>query len=171
MKAMHPTAILVAGLPGSGKSYFARHLAPTLEAAYFNSDILRKTLVADRHYTFSEKANIYAEMLSRFDHALRAGQTVVVDATFYKKELRDQFSDVAHAIGAKVVWVLCTASEARIRERLSHPRKDSEADFAVYKQIKDEFEPIEEPHLVLRTDHDDTETLIEKTVAWIETQV
>jgi len=36
--------IVVTGLPGSGKSYFAQQLAPLMDAEYINSDKVRSLM-------------------------------------------------------------------------------------------------------------------------------
>jgi predicted kinase len=43
--------VIVFGLPGSGKSYFATRLAELLNASYISSDQLRMQLYAKRTYT------------------------------------------------------------------------------------------------------------------------
>jgi hypothetical protein len=160
-------AILVAGLPGSGKTYFARRLAGKLGAAYLSSDILRKTLTPHRSYSEAEKQKVYAELESRLSHALRAAQTVVVDATFIQEDLRKRFAETARVANAKSIIIEVKASEETIRERLSHPREDSDADFAVYERLRDLHEPISLPHLVLHSDQMDVEEMIGQTKKWI----
>lgn len=163
-----PLAILIAGLPGSGKTYFAKRLAPALGAAYFSTDIMRKTKAPDRTYTHAEKTSVYHELLDRFQHALRSAQTVVMDATFYREDIRDEFERAAKAAMARVVWIEVRADEALIRTRLAQPREDSDADFTVYQKLKAEYEPITQPHLVLYSDHNDVAAMITQAQAWIQ---
>ena len=111
-------AILVCGLPGSGKTFFAKRFAPAIGAAYFSSDIMRKTMSADHAYTPREKANVYTALLERMGHALRAAQTVVIDATFYKEELRNEFVKEARSANTKVVWIEVLANKSVVRDRL-----------------------------------------------------
>ena len=55
--------IIVCGLPGSGKSYFAERLAKKIDADYVNSDRLRKELFPSRTYSDREKATVYWRMV------------------------------------------------------------------------------------------------------------
>ncbi|MFN8395239.1 MAG: AAA family ATPase [Bacteroidia bacterium] len=168
MSQQQPLAILVSGLPGSGKTYFAKRLAPALGACYFSTDVMRKTKTPDRTYSYAERASVYQELLDRVDKTLHAAQTVVMDATFYKKELRDAFEQAAVRAMAKVVWIEVVADEEVVKERLSHPREDSEADYAIYLKMKAEHEPIQETHLVLHSDQSSVEDMIGQTRAWLE---
>ena len=63
--------IIVSGLPGSGKSYFASRLARKFEATYINSDLMRKKIEAQGRYAFDDKLNVYEEMASRAGKNLR----------------------------------------------------------------------------------------------------
>ena len=57
--------ILVLGLPGSGKSYFAGRLAQKINAEYLNSDQIRKEMFQGRTYSDSEKAKVYEALLQK----------------------------------------------------------------------------------------------------------
>lgn len=168
MSTSSAIAILVAGLPGSGKTYFAKRFAPAIGAAYFSSDIMRRSLSHERTYSPREKAEVYTALLERMGHSLRAAQTVVIDATFYKASLRNEFMQQARAANAQVLWIEVRANKSVVRERLQHKREDSDADYSVYLKLRDDFEPIKEPHLVLHTDKSEIEALVAQAIAWME---
>jgi predicted kinase len=63
--------IIVMGLPGSGKSYFAQRLAITINADYISSDRVRKTMMSSRTYSTKEKLLVYDEMLSQMQLAVQ----------------------------------------------------------------------------------------------------
>ena len=65
------------------------------------------------------------------------------------------FEAVARALGVPVFRAEVRAGEETIRRRLATPRPDSEADFAVYEKIREQYEPWAEPHIVLWTDTDE----------------
>jgi predicted kinase len=127
--------IIVFGLPGSGKSYFASRLADKINADYINSDKLRRMMIDKRTYTANEKLAVYDEMLKQALEAGKKRTNIVLDATFYKNAIRKIFIGGVEN-GADIRFIEVRADESLIRERLKKPREYSEADFEVYKKIK-----------------------------------
>jgi predicted kinase len=144
--------ILISGLPGSGKTTLARAYAARYGAVHLNSDLQRQALGLMGHYRPEDKEKVYQSLLEKARAALEEGQTVVVDSTFYKESIREPFRQLAMDCDVRWYWVELRASEPQIRERLQKPRPDSEADFKVYEKIRDAYEPIHEPHLILWSD-------------------
>ncbi len=159
--------IIVAGLPGSGKSYFAEKLAAKLGAAYVNSDVTRKEINALGKYSLREKLAVYEKMAGLTKEILKGQATVVVDATFYRDAMRKLFHTIAKECSSGICWIHVTASEALIRERLRKPRVNSEADFGVYQEIRDEFEAMTIPHLALESTNDNIISMLTKAIAYI----
>ena len=141
--------ILISGLPGSGKTTLAKAYAARYGAVHLNSDLLRRELGLMGHYSPEDKEKVYNTLLERTRQLLAEGREVVVDSTFFKESIREPFRHVASGSGARLYWVEVRAPERVIRERLQTPRPDSEADFGVYEKIRDLYEPLGEPHLVL----------------------
>ncbi len=159
--------VLVMGLPGSGKTYFASLLAKKMEAMHYNSDHIRKEVGKWDKYDDMSKLNTYDAMLSKMHEAVQAGKDVVLDATFYKQYLRDKFYNTAEQLNTPLLMIEVRAAEDTIRQRVSKPRADSQADYEVYEKIKAEFEPDEKDHLVLYSDEESTETMISKALNYI----
>lgn len=158
------TAIVaVCGLPGSGKSYFASRLAEATGALYLSSDEIRKELYAIRTYSDEEKADVYRELTARALQAAREN-VVVLDATFYRKDLRDE---VGKTIETPVRWIEVRADESVVRDRMNRPRTHSEADFDVYLKIKDAWEPLTDEHLVLQSTNDNIDEMLEQAVQYL----
>ncbi|HEY8402311.1 MAG TPA: AAA family ATPase [Cytophagaceae bacterium] len=151
--------IAVSGLPGVGKSFFARHLAEKLKAAYLSTDTLRKEIIPSRTYSEKEKTLVYNELVNRIN-ALEDKDWIVVDATFHKNENRARVEEIAQKKGVRLFWIKVTASEETIRERVSKPRPDSDANFAVYQKIKEAFEDFQTPVLILNSDHQSVDSMI-----------
>ena len=161
--------IIVFGLPGSGKSFFASRLAVRLGSTYISTDALRFELFPKRTYSDSEKMRVYDHMLNMmvrdiFDHA-----TIVLDGTFYKESLRNKFEEEAKKLGDKLIYIEVIASEKEIKQRTEKPRINSEANFDVYLKLKQEFEPVKTDHLVLDSSASNIEVMIDQAIHYIGT--
>lgn len=150
--------ILIAGLPGTGKTTIARALSAMIGAIHLNSDVLRSQLGLMGQYTAEAKQQVYDALLDSAGVALAAGKTVIVDSTFYQKSIRQPFEHLAKVCGVPLHWVEIQASERTLEERLGKPRPDSEADYSVYEKIRDLFEPLPEARLVINSDEETPES-------------
>lgn len=146
------TLILVAGLPGTGKTTFARALASSTGAEHLNSDMVRDALGMRGKYDPTTKATVYQEMLRRTEAHLAEGRDTIVDATFFKENLRKPYIGLGNSYAKAVRWIELKASEKTIKKRTGEKRGFSEADFNVYQKIKADYEPLEQGHLVLWSD-------------------
>src|SRR5688572_2457772 len=126
--------IVVFGLPGSGKSYFAERLAKKIEADYVNSDRLRREMFPARTYSEQEKAAVYNAMLAKMRRAVKQKKDVVLDATFHNNETRKPFMQAGKK-NDRICFIEITADEDLISRRLQKERAYSEADFEVYNLI------------------------------------
>ncbi len=129
--------VLVGGLPGSGKTTVAKHLAATYSWVHVSSDLTRKGLAgvaSGQHfkegyrkglYTPENTALTYASMLSDARLALRKGHSVVLDASWIDGRTREPARSLADELSADLIEVQCTASphvaDARILHRSSTP--------------------------------------------------
>jgi predicted kinase len=159
--------IIVFGLPGSGKSYFAERLAADMGAAYINSDRLRKKMFSSRTYAEQEKEEVYLAMLARMKEAMLQKTSIVIDATFHREKIRKRF--IAEAGGkGHILFIEVRANEDIIRERLSQPRPDSEADYEVYRLIQKQWQPLKSRHLVLESTNSNIEYMLQKTAVYLQ---
>jgi uncharacterized protein len=164
-----PCLVLVAGLPGTGKSTLARRLAAAQGLFVIHSDVVRKELAGvptesanlERApiYTSAWDDRTYAECLRRAEAIWCEGGRVLIDATFRQEAKRRLFFDAAARWSVPAVMFQCEAEPATIRARLQQRRGDvSDADWAVYQQIAASWEPAGERTrqmcYVVRTDND-----------------
>lgn len=143
--------VAVAGLPGSGKSTAAGICAQLLGADWLRTDVIRKELFPQPNYNNpAESAAVHAAFFRRAEEGLRAGRSVVLDATFVLRQSRQRARQVAERCGVDLLLLLVTAPGPVIRQRLAQRTGDaSDADFAVYLLLKAEFEPIRGPHVAI----------------------
>jgi predicted kinase len=161
------TVIIVMGLPGCGKSYFAERLATALGAVYINSDRIRKTMISSRTYSLEEKLSVYNEMLNQMQLSVKENESVVLDGTFYKHSIRRMFIQKAKRAGG-IIFIEVRAAESLIQERLQHKRMDSEADFKVYHIIKSQWEPLGEKHLIVQSTKDNITDMLLTAIDYLQ---
>ena len=167
MKGNASKVVIVFGLPGSGKSYFASQLARSIHAKHLSSDQLRKKMFEYRSYSEEEKLSVYEEMLVIVKGLLAANENVVLDATFYKDEIRSRFLDELKE-DAEVLFIEVRASESIIKERLKGKRPDSEANFSIYEKIKKQWEPMVDDHLILQSTNDNISRMILRGIKYFQ---
>ena len=161
--------VIVFGLPGSGKSYFASRLAKRIDADYINSDRLRKEMFKMRTYSQQEKESVYQTMLQKMKQDVATNKNVVLDATFHNKETRQPFIKEMKTKGG-IYFIEIVAEERIVRERLKRKRRYSEADFEVYKMISSENEPLAESHLVLQSTNSNIKEMLGKAVDYLKSK-
>ena len=159
--------LIIFGLPGTGKTTFARALAASLGMPHFNTDIIRTELGKRQQYDQRAKSFIYEQMLERTRDELRKGKGVILDGTFHREIFRDPFTELGRDLGIPVKWIELTAKADVVRQRVSGTRPYSEADFEVYQKIRMEFEPVEGEVFRLHSDMEDLPEMIGKTVEFL----
>lgn len=156
--------VIILGLPGSGKSYFAQRLAKIIRAEYINSDRLRKETFPIPTYLEEEKAKIYDMMLQKMKDAILHHKNLVLDATFHRNEARKPF--IKQAKG-ELFFVEVWADASIIQERLKRNRPYSDADFEVHQLVKQEWEPLTEPHLLLESTDDNIHGMLQRAAQYL----
>lgn len=146
--------ILIAGLQGTGKTFISKKLVPILNAEHLSTDIIRRKILSERTYSEEEKSRVYDALFEKTSSLLSQNKSVIIDGTFYKKELRQKAFAVAQKNNSSFHKILCIASDEVIKERINLcERKETktEADLSVYEKTKANFEKFEGNFLELNT--------------------
>jgi predicted kinase len=149
--------VLLVGLPGSGKSTFARRLAPLIDAVVLESDALRRLLFESPQHGDSESKRLFRAIQAVTLRLLIDHRSVVVDATNLRETHRKPFRDIAATAGARLQVVHLTAPEDVIFERLARrrdapdPLDASRAYEGVYALLEQQQEAPRGRHLIIDT--------------------
>ncbi len=167
MQVASPILVVVLGLPGTGKTTFARALADRLGAVHLNTDMLRTELGLRGQYDEASKARIYEELLQRCRAELVLGKTVILDGTFYRQAFRDRLAGLAREGETEVEWIEICAHPETVRQRISQDRPYSEADFAVYRKIREVYEPLQIRRLQLFSDRQTGQAMLSQAMKYL----
>jgi len=124
-----PALVVVYGLMGTGKSALGRWLHASRGWLVLRSDAIRKMLsgLPQRrrvHQPFNQglyspemSARTYAHMFERAEGFLRAGQSIVLDASFGNQARRREAAELAGRYGARLLFLqtVCRPEEQRRR--------------------------------------------------------
>jgi predicted kinase len=152
--------IIMAGLPGCGKTTLAIRLAAALNAVVLSKDVLRHTLFPPELVEYSvEQDDFVVDLLLRTAEYLwnkNAEQTVILDGrTFSQQSQRQRVTDFAQRLNQPTRIVECVCAEPVAKQRLAdldsgHPAGNRNP--GLYDTVKARWQEIPEPKIVVRTD-------------------
>lgn len=162
-QASHPKLIITYGLSGSGKTWLSSQLAPKIPAIHLRSDIERKRLMLEKtdRYSLENQQKVYDRVLELSQTILKAGYSVIVDATFLRYRDRENFYHLAKHLQVPFVILHCETDNLllrkRILERATEKKDASEANLSVLDYQEDILEPLTETErenrIVCQTEH------------------
>ena len=167
-----PSLVVLCGLPGTGKSYFARELSARAPFVWLSSDRTRKLLVARPQYSRREHRRVFAAMHVLTRGYLRDGYSVVFDATNLNEGVRAPLYAAADAAGVDPLIIRFTAHPDLVRERMAKRAKgiadagQSDAGWEVYSLMAVADLPVPRPHILVQGPEDMEEALAE-TLRWM----
>lgn len=132
-----PQLLAIGGLSGSGKSTVAQAVAPELPglcgALTIRSDVCRKRLfktapeepLPPEAYAPDVSAQVYNIMRKDAGRALRAGASVIVDATFIDGDEAGELQRTAEAAGARFTGLWLSLDLDELQARIAQRRADA----------------------------------------------
>jgi predicted kinase len=154
--------VIMAGLPGTGKSTVARELAHRLRGVVLDKDAIRAALFAPAQVEYSLTQDDFCqEIMLRTAAYLLAKDSeipILLDGrTFSRRYQRQQVIEFCRQIGTTWAILECVCTEQTALRRLAeamaqktHPAANRTPE--LYHQIRNLWEPIDPPKLVLDTD-------------------
>ena len=161
----HPRLLMLAGLPGAGKSAFAREVASRRPFLTLESDRLRKSLVPQPQYTPDEHRRVFRACHRLLDELLGQGYPLLFDATNLTERNRRPVYAIAQKRGAPLAVAVVTAPPEIVRQRLRDreagldPETWSDAGWDIHSRMAPAWEPVKRPHFAVDTSGDITRAL------------
>lgn len=154
--------IMLAGLPGTGKSAIARQLARLLPAIVLDKDQIRAALFPPERISYTSIQDDFCldVMLQTAKQLLhqQPNQPVILDGrTFSRRYQVEHVEQHARQLDVPLMIIECICSDATARERLTRDAAEgrhvaANRSYTLYQEIKARFEPIREPKIVVNTD-------------------
>jgi adenylylsulfate kinase len=154
--------VVMAGLPGTGKSTIALALADRLSAAVLNKDAIRHALFSARDVEYSAEQDDFVMDLmlqtAQFLWLRDPARAIILDGRPFSRT-RQIERVITFAEGMQQRWHIleCVCSEEAARQRLQTQHSAGEhpagnRDFQLYLAVKARFELITRPKTVLNTE-------------------
>jgi predicted kinase len=160
--------VLMAGLPGTGKSTLARALAAQCHGVVLDKDEIRSVLFPPAYLEYSAEQDDLCQSLmletAAYLLARHMNLRVFIDGRTFSRAYQIQ-NALAAAARMSTPWriIECVCAEDTARQRLEAARATHLAQnrtYELYKKLQAEFEPIPAPKLVV-----DTGTPLEDCIA------
>ena len=153
--------VLMAGLPGTGKTTLARELVRRTQGALLGKDEIRAALFLPEDIEYSVKQDdfVMEVMLDAARYLLQTtpARKIFLDGRPFSRRYQiDRVLEFARELAQPWAILECTCSDESARRRLdlepdpSHPAHNRS--FALYREVKARFEPITYPKTTISTD-------------------
>lgn len=155
--------ILMAGLPGTGKSTLSRALAERCGGVVLDKDAIRAALFGPEYIEYSREQDDFCQhiMLETSQYLLTRNRDLKIfldGRPFSSRYQRGEAREAANRLPTRLAIIECICSEKTALERLARDRETAahlaaNRSETLYGEIKAAFEPLSEPRLTVNTDH------------------
>jgi predicted kinase len=151
--------VMMAGLPGSGKSALARAVSERVGGVVLDKDLVRARVFAPNEIEYSTRQDdlVVQVMLeeAEFVHRAQPDRTILLDGRPFSKTYQvDAVVEFAERIGTPWRIVECVCPEevalARLKADREHVALNRDAD--LYRRVQAGFQEIQREKLVVRTE-------------------
>lgn len=165
------TLIIIAGLPGVGKSFACRILKKKLKTClYFDSDLFAKKYAEKRRIDLvklppkeQNKARLkfHKSKIDNIKKSFEKYDIVFLDTCFDMAQSRRLFYEFAKNSGIDLVIIEVVCSEETVKKRILEHRHeeermvgDKETRWKIYHQMKSQWKAIKKKHFILDSEKD-----------------
>ncbi len=120
-----PHLIIMVGIPGSGKSYFAQHFANTFNAPIISTGQLRKIIFANSRQNIPDDLTLSNVAKLVLNEMFKTKRTIIYEGQTDQRAERLELSKMAHQADYEplFIWVQTETTTAKKRATKSHSQK------------------------------------------------
>ncbi len=128
LSSVSPMIVMMVGIPGSGKSHFARQFAEVFQTPLVSYDKTQYLLFAEPQFSKDEELIIASIMNSQIKELLKTQKSFIIDGALNSKAARMEVSRLAkrHDYGLLTVWVQTDNESAKTRATKRSKRRDGD---------------------------------------------
>ena len=119
-----PHVVVMVGLPGAGKSFFASNFAETFHAPYISADIIRSCLTEQPTYSQEEDETVQVITSYALNQLLKTQRTLVYDGASSTRSERVELYKLCKTAGYNVLTVWVQTAPSISKERATRKRKN-----------------------------------------------
>jgi len=169
------TWVLLAGLPGAGKSTLARALSARLNGVVLDKDRVREALFPGPATDYTREQDdlcvrAILEAAAYLTERQRATFIFIDGRTFSKRDQINEGIGEAERAGAqwRILHVTCADAVAEARLGRKDPQNPARnRDVALYRRVKASFEPIAYPKLDVDTTKS-VDGVVDNVIEWLQ---
>ena len=149
MKELHttkPMILGIIGMPGAGKSSFAREFSSMFGAPTLEIDGLRRNIFGTRVTTKSDEAGLLAAYWSLAAELIKSKRTFIMDGSLHTYTNRSEVRTLAKKSGYDILWLWVQTSESVARERTLERKRGSTNIMLTTAEFTNAVKSFEPPH-------------------------
>lgn len=124
-----PMVLLMVGIPGAGKSHFARQFADIFHAPIVSYDKINYLLFAEPSFTKEEEVLVASLMNTQIKELFKTNKTFIIDGALNTKSARSEIAKLArkYDYGMLVVWVQTDLDSSKYRSTTRSNKRPGDA--------------------------------------------
>lgn len=137
-----PHLIIMVGIPGSGRSFFAEHFAETFKAPIISYDKLQQVLFANSLCDKTSEKMINRVIYYTLGETLKTERTVVLDGPIFSKEINNLISKITKQFNYEPLYVWAQTDPITAKKRaLKHTADKPVMSLGQFEELVKQFNP------------------------------